>query len=567
MIRWSSFICPLAAVCALSGEPRPLQAQSDSASLSSEVVARVSELVNRYFRESGVPGLAAAVVNDRGIVWSTTLGRVDTAPSSGPINGETIFSIQSMTKSFTALAVLLAVQDGLLDLDAPIARYLPGFRVNSRFEAHPESLITLRHLLSHRSGVVHEAPFGNTTDLAYGFERHVESLSRTWLQFPVGYCYSYSNGGVDLAGYVLQVLSGRPFARYLRERALNPLRMTRSSADFDAVERAGNRARGHWTSPDPLPVRFSMIPAGGLYSSLEDMARYLMFHLNRGQVGGRRVLRGDLMSEFHSIQFPLPGQRMGYALGLFRNSLITPYGVWHAGGGHGFFSYVAAYPDLNLGVVVLTNSQARNLSADSFRFIDEAIFRRYGLRLDSAPPRAAMTALDGADPRVRHRIGRYGSGSPEIRSTADGALQIVMGRDTLPLAFFEHQGRTVALFGEGGVVSFLPDLGDQPGAMMVYDVRYGNSNSNYFFFNDSPDDAPGPDRPEWQQYVGEYESVYHGRRLFTASVHRRNGYLYWREQKLREHSRGVFFRNDGWEVNFNEDPPRMGHYRIRRLGS
>ncbi|NIM48804.1 MAG: serine hydrolase [Gemmatimonadales bacterium] len=464
------------------------------------------------------------------------------------------------------MAVLFAVQDGLLDLDTPISEYLPAFRINSRFEEHPERIITLRHLLSHRSGIVHDAPFGNNTDLEYGFEPHIESLSDSWLQFPVGYCYSYSNGGIDLAGYLLQEVTGVPFARYLREVVLAQLGMMQSSADFDAIEPATDRARGHWRRPDPLPLRFSMIPAGGLYSSIEDMAKYVMFHVNMGRVDGKQVLRKDLMREFHSIQFALPGQRFGYALGLIRNGFVTPYGVMHAGGGYGFFGWMAAYPGLKFGVIFLSNAQARNLSADSFRFIDETIIRRRGLQLTAPPPRSSMTALDGEDPRVQYRIGRYGPRSPEIRRNGTGGtVEIGIYGAAYPIEFFEHDGRMIGLFGDNMAVEFLPDFGDQRGAMMVYSLPHGNSNWNYYFFNDSPYDEYGPDRPEWAEYLGEYESHYHGRLLFTGTVHRRNGNLYWGEQKLTEHARGLFFTYDGWEVNFNEEPARIGHYRLRRV--
>ncbi len=105
----------------------------------------------------------------------------------------------------TAAAIMLAVQRGLLDLDKPIAAYLPDFTVNSRFEAKPQAKMTLRHLLSHRAGFTHEAPIGNNDDLSFpSFEAHVRSISDTWLRFPVGDRFRYSNLGVDLAGFILQ---------------------------------------------------------------------------------------------------------------------------------------------------------------------------------------------------------------------------------------------------------------------------------------------------------------------------------------------------------------------------
>ena len=94
----------------------------------------------------------------------------------------------------------------------PITTYLPGFTVHSAFEAHPERRITLRMLLSHTAGFTHEAPLGNNYEPEPGdFDAHVRSISDTWLRFPVGTGYAYSNLGIDLAGYILEQVSNKPF--------------------------------------------------------------------------------------------------------------------------------------------------------------------------------------------------------------------------------------------------------------------------------------------------------------------------------------------------------------------
>ncbi len=104
-----------------------------------------------------------------------------------PARVGTVFSVQSISKNFTAAAVLLAVQEGLLDLDTPITTYLPDFTVHGIFEDHPERKITLRMLLSHTAGFTHETPIGNNFDLgSVSFEDHIKSISDTWLRFPVG---------------------------------------------------------------------------------------------------------------------------------------------------------------------------------------------------------------------------------------------------------------------------------------------------------------------------------------------------------------------------------------------
>ena len=164
------------------------------------VVARYRERIPELMAEQGIPGLAVALVDKDRTVWLAGFGRLD-GRGSAPVNADTIFSVQSMSKLFTATAVMQAVAAGRLDLDEPITTYLPGFTVHSAFEEHPERKITLRMLLSHTAGFTHEAPVGNNNELDPGdFDAHVRSISQTWLRFPVGTGLAYSNLGIDLAG-------------------------------------------------------------------------------------------------------------------------------------------------------------------------------------------------------------------------------------------------------------------------------------------------------------------------------------------------------------------------------
>lgn len=134
-----------------------------------------------------------------------------------------MFGVQSCSKMYTATAVLLAVQQGLVELDVPATRYLPEFRVNSSFEDHPEQLITLRHLLSHTAGFTHEAPVGSNYQVGReSCQAHCDINSETWLRFPVGHHYEYSNLGVGPAGHILQRCGGQPFHEFARRALLAP---------------------------------------------------------------------------------------------------------------------------------------------------------------------------------------------------------------------------------------------------------------------------------------------------------------------------------------------------------
>ncbi len=240
----------LAAEIGPLGSTRVALAANPAATVIARYRARIPELM----AEQGVPGLAVALVDRDRTLWVEGFGHVDRRGST-PVTADTIFSVQSMSKLFTATAVMQAVAAGRLDLDAPITTYLPGFTVHSAFEEHPERKITLRMLLSHTAGFTHEAPVGNNNDLDAGdFDAHVRSISDTWLRFPVGSGYAYSNLGIDLAGYILQRVEGKPFAEVMRDSLLEPLGMDHSTFDRAMIAATADRAVGH---VHPYPSRRS----------------------------------------------------------------------------------------------------------------------------------------------------------------------------------------------------------------------------------------------------------------------------------------------------------------------
>lgn len=143
------------------------------------VIARYRSEIPTLMARQGIPGLAVALVDRDRALWVQGFGDRD-RPGGAPVTENTIFSLQSVSKLFTATAVMQEVAARRLDLDEPITTYLPHFTVHSAFEEHPERKITLRMLLSHTAGFTHEAPVGNNNDLDSGtFEDHVRSISDT----------------------------------------------------------------------------------------------------------------------------------------------------------------------------------------------------------------------------------------------------------------------------------------------------------------------------------------------------------------------------------------------------
>jgi hypothetical protein len=382
----------------------------------------------------------------------------------------------------------------------------------------------------------------------------------------VGYRHHYSNYGVDLAGYILQVRSGRSFADYMKEKVLEPLGMNDSSFDLARVEQRKNRAIGHDTQGRVVAVPLPEIPAAGLYASIRDMSRYMQFHLNDGVVEGRRLLRKDLMEQYHAIQFPHRDQRIGYALGLWREDVSDTFDLHHEGGGRGFGSHMIVYPELGVGAAILTNREYHGLTSfEGRRIVNGAIINRHGPLPVADPGLDRMRKLDVDDPRVKAILGRYGDSPGWVVGFENGVLGLRRGENSFaPLTFFDEGGQLVGMHGGTGEIRFLAPYGNRPGSMMHFSRSVSNSNIHYLDFNDSPLDPPGAARPDWQKYVGEYDVLWEDEPGSTAAISIRNGYLYYRDGKCEEHEPGLFFLYDGETLDFRSTPPTFATQEIRR---
>jgi len=318
-----------------------------------DVFEKYRQYIPEVMAKDKVPGLSFALVDRDGILWAAGFGYTDYNRKT-PVTTDTMFLICSMSKSITATAVMIAVQDGLLDLDVPIIEYLPQFTVNSRFEENPEKKITLRHLLSHTSGITFEAPVGNIRELSYAsLEEHVLSVSDTWLRHKVGERYSYSSLGYDLVGYILQVKSGQPFPKYLEDKIFTPLNMSNCSVDPEFIRHHPNRAVGHMPYVKQLPLVMDVpcVGSGGAYTSARGLAKFVEFFLNGGKVDNQRVLDESLITSMCTPSI----RNKDYGLGLDIYPNDEHFILGHGGGGVGFGSIMIWLAEYEIGGVFLFN--------------------------------------------------------------------------------------------------------------------------------------------------------------------------------------------------------------------
>ena len=544
--------------------------KSDGVDLTA-VAESLGEEIPGLLEENNLPGLAVGICDASAVRWSAGFGTAR-AGYKQPIRTSTMFSVQSASKMYTATAVMLAVQQRLVDLDEPIIRYLPEFTVKSRFESKPEHKITLRHLLSHTAGFTHEAPLGGNFEVGRGsFEAHCRSISDTWLRFPVGHHFEYSNLGMDIAGYVLQRQSGLPFHEFVRRELFAPLGLTRTTFDHRTIARDNDRAWGHSSRERRIPVRIPMVAAGGLYTSVDDALRYLQFHLRQGE----DLLDTTLLQEMYRIPFPAPSQQLGFGLGIviarWEPGILT-YG--HGGAGFGFLCELIWAPDSGVGVVVLTNSVDQTVRTD----ISQRIIGKLGGRstdVVSLPP-SVNVSRETLDRLVGEYLGR-GSDVAKVVLDGEGLAVVYAGG--------QHPARVVAadqvILEEGPQTAaagpqlftvkprerfrFLPDEDGRPRYMQSMDDGYVRYRNDPF-----PSDRLIPIDPQWE---GKYQIKVSGVTVTSAELRNDNRcpilVLGDGEDvstlRLGQHRPGIYFSPDGEALDLTQDPPTYANVKLFKV--
>jgi CubicO group peptidase (beta-lactamase class C family) len=356
-------------------------------------------------RASGATGLAVGILLDGELAYARGFGVRDVETST-PIDGDTVFRIASMTKSFTALSVLKLRDEGKISLDAPAAAYLPEL-ASLALPTRDAPPVTLRLLLTNASGLAYDdlwgaVTFGKTRDEIGGLLAAGVQLSST-----PGTRYAYSNLGWALLGRAVENVTHQGYREYVSANVLQPLGMRSSVWEANEVP-AGRLATGYRREydalvPEPRASDGAFAAAGGLYTSLHDLARYAAYQLAayppRDDPESGPVRRSTLR-EMHLGQRPargldkdVPVARMtddgivlaaaGYGFGwLAVTSCTEEVRIQHGGFEPGYFNWVVLLPRERVGFVALATSGPAGIES---RFGVFDILRRGGL-LDAPPP-------------------------------------------------------------------------------------------------------------------------------------------------------------------------------------
>jgi CubicO group peptidase (beta-lactamase class C family) len=389
----------------------------------------VADRVAALMVTMGVPGAALGILAD-GQAEHATFG-VTSVDGGNRVTPETRFQIGSLSKTFTASAIMRLVEHGRIDLDAPVRLYLPGLELADETTAER---VTIRHLLTHTAGWWGDA-FIDTGDGEDAIARFTDELLPTFPQLsPLGIFYSYNNAGFVLLGRVLEEVCEQSYRRALQELILGPLSLEHSTfVPPDHVPRAEGHCNGEKgvSVQSPLFLPRNVDPAGGLWSTTADLLRYARLHL--GDPGVERVLDRETRHAMQSPQLEIPGRLPGIpGMSGGMNWMVQDIGgirfAHHDGDTFGQHTEFVIAPDRQFAFVLLTNSEpAGKLLAAAA--LSEALGRylrlgagagRVGVLAALAPPDAPTVEFSPGQLREYVGVYREPNASISVEAAQDG---------------------------------------------------------------------------------------------------------------------------------------------------
>jgi CubicO group peptidase (beta-lactamase class C family) len=338
---------------------KPASKQSAYDAIDANIIEQMKRL--------NIPGASLAIVEGDKAVYFRGFGKA--RPGGEVPTPQTPFFVGSVTKSFTALAIMQLVEAGMIVLDAPVQRYLPWFRLADPVAS---SQMTVRHLLNQTSGfslMSSNLALAELDDNPGAAERQIRALSKLKLNHPVGKKCQYCNLNYTILGLIIEATSGENYGSYIQKHILEPLEMGHTYLGKAEAKKAG-LAVGyrHWFSlpfPDenvPLPI--GSMAAGLLISCAEDMSHYLIAHLNGGRYRNVQILSAAGIDEMHrgvAEIIQIQGAVIRYGMGWFDSDLGTIKTYTHGGNLPEYSAFMGLIPSKNKAFVLLMNADPYGL--------------------------------------------------------------------------------------------------------------------------------------------------------------------------------------------------------------
>lgn len=369
----------------------------------------LDEFFQQHLGKISAPGFSVVVVNRQGFVFEKGYG-VAIFGETSPVSAGTVMAIGSLTKSFTALAILQLEEDGLLSLDDPVTKFLPWFRSADKSKS---DAITLRMCLQNTTGLSpsFQSLTNNQSRDPAALETGVRALSSYRMSRTPGQSFEYLNEGWNVLGLIVEVVTGQAYEQFIAERIFAPLKMQHTSAVRSVLE-SWQVATGHYAGVEPVPAEFihiqGSLPAGsGLYSNAEDLGNYLLALLNGGRFADEQVITSDGVEEMWADGAPMmvlpvemggSGEPASYGMGWIVLTIDGHKYVGHGGEFRTMSSMALLDPERGVAVALLyntgelngyTNETPHHAALNALRLASGLPLSDYGV------PRQADPSLNG----------------------------------------------------------------------------------------------------------------------------------------------------------------------------
>lgn len=350
-------------------------------------------------KEKNTPGAAIAIVSGDLIIFAKGFG-VRSIEAGEAITPDTLFRLGSTTKMFTGAALVTLEEQGKIKLNSPISEYVKGLSPKL-------SQVTAHNLVSNTAGL-RDSVIPIQTDDDSGLKHMIRDWKDDVFFTEPGKIYSYSSAGFWLAGLVIEEVCGKPYAEDMSELLFKPVGMNRTTFR-PLVAMTYPLALGHNIQPEGKPVivrpafnNVAMWPAGSIYSSVNDLSRWVIALMNNGRIEGREAISASLIKKLSGAYAPMPGDpdsHYGYGIMQFKSRGVRFWG--HGGFSRGYGSMIQIAPDQKYAVIILTNKSGETLP----KTLNKAF--ELGIKLDAIPEEKPVPAIEVTEHEMAQYAGIY----------------------------------------------------------------------------------------------------------------------------------------------------------------
>lgn len=416
-------------------------ANSTNSSDYQEAIEECQKYIKKIMKKSETVGMAVVVVDSNKIIYSEGFGYSD-KDSGKMVSDSTTFRIGSVTKLFTATAIMKLVEEGRVVLDSPITTYLPEFTIKSRFEARP---ITVRDLLTHESGIPSDiyngwsigqicAPEADTM-----YRTAVSILTNEYVANPPRTVMAYCNIGFSLLGDIVERVSEKKFVDYIEDNIFDKLDMHNSAFDFNNEKVKSNFSKGYFPDGTEDPFYIRDLPAGAMVSSVTDLSHFLKMLFLSDNTNDESVLKRSTIEEMWTPQnadISLDIDTLGITYWLTNTTRIPSPIASHGGDIPPYHAMLGAMPDLKLGVVVLVNSESGSFIPyeASVKLLEKFYEAKTGKLLPKKEKKIKLPKVELSEKQLNAIAGLY--------SSNNGQTKAIVKRGKIVFDFF---GKSVIL--------------------------------------------------------------------------------------------------------------------------